>query len=113
MNAFRPADSALAQVGRTTRAPARASPRAKTRPSPRLEPVTKAIFPLTSNIAASTARTLTRLPGKVKCTAACGSGGGRRGRRAFQAFSAGTNFIDSEFTQWRVFFAVKPSPRNT
>jgi len=25
----------------------------------------------------------------------------------------GTNFIDIEFTQWRIFFSVKPSPVNT
>ncbi len=28
-------------------------------------------------------------------------------------FSSGTNFIEMEFTQCLVFFAVNPSPKNT
>ena len=28
-------------------------------------------------------------------------------------YLSATNFIEIEFTQWRVFFAVNPSPKNT
>jgi Fe-Mn family superoxide dismutase len=34
-------------------------------------------------------------------------------RKSYSAFLSGTNFIETEFTQWRVFFGVNPSPKNT
>lgn len=34
-------------------------------------------------------------------------------RKSYSSFLSGTNFIETEFTQWRVFFDVNPSPKNT
>jgi len=36
-----------------------------------------------------------------------------RALRVFRPYLSGTKFIETEFTQLRVFFAVKPSPMNT
>jgi hypothetical protein len=33
--------------------------------------------------------------------------------RGWEGFASGMNFIEIEFTQWRVLRGVKPSPRKT